>query len=135
MPYSMCKNINVQPQRCNTKIIQLDKLDLKVMGELKDVLIQLTSNSKVNQTIDFIVVDILEAYGVILSKDWSTNLNGYFTIDWCHLWLPYNGQLNKIKVEQEKYMKHMVTDLNDPNELVMFSTSIIGNLCFETFFG
>ena len=32
-------------------------------------------------------------------------------------------------------MKHKVTDLNDPNELVMFSTSIRGNFCFEIFFG
>ena len=31
-------------------------------------------------------------------------------------------------------MKHMVTDLNDPNELVMFSNSILGNFYFETFF-
>ena len=32
-------------------------------------------------------------------------------------------------------MKHTVTDLNDPNEPVMFSNSILGNFCFETFFG
>ena len=32
-------------------------------------------------------------------------------------------------------MKHIVTDLNDPNESVMFSNSILGNFCFETFFG
>ena len=32
-------------------------------------------------------------------------------------------------------MKHMTTDLNDPNELVMFPNSILGNFCFETFFG
>ena len=31
-------------------------------------------------------------------------------------------------------MKHTVTGLNDPNETVMFSRSIIGNLCFDTFF-
>ena len=29
----------------------------------------------------------------------------------------------------------MVTDLNDPNELVMFSNSILGNFLFDTFFG
>ena len=28
----------------------------------------------------------------------------------------------------------MVTNLNDPNEMVMFSRSILGNLCFYTFF-
>ena len=32
-------------------------------------------------------------------------------------------------------MKHMVTDFNDPNELVMFSNSILGSFCFDTFFG
>ena len=32
-------------------------------------------------------------------------------------------------------MKHMVTNLNDPNELVMISNSILGNFCFDTFFG
>ena len=32
-------------------------------------------------------------------------------------------------------MKHTVTNLNDVNEPVMFSNSIMGNLCFDTFFG
>ena len=31
-------------------------------------------------------------------------------------------------------MKHMVTNLNDPNKLVMFSRSILGNFSFDTFF-
>jgi hypothetical protein len=71
---------------------------------------------------------------VILSRDWSAKLNGYFATDWSHLWLPYKDQPNKIKVEQENYMKHTITDLNDPNETIMFSRSILGNLCFDTFF-
>ena len=32
-------------------------------------------------------------------------------------------------------MKHIVTELNDANEPVMFNHSILGNFCFETFFG
>ena len=31
-------------------------------------------------------------------------------------------------------MKHTVTDLNNPNEMVMFSRSNIGNFYFDTFF-
>ena len=31
-------------------------------------------------------------------------------------------------------MKHTVTDLNDPNETIMFSRSNIGNFSFGTFF-
>ena len=74
-----------------TKIIQLDKSYVKVFEELKDVLIRLSSNSKVHQTIDIIVVDIPKTYGVILSRDRSAKLNGYFSTDWSHLWLPYKG--------------------------------------------
>ena len=31
-------------------------------------------------------------------------------------------------------MKHTVTNLNDPNETVMFSKSTLGNFCFDKFF-
>ena len=72
---------------------------------------------------------------MILSRDWSTKLNGYFATNWSHLWLPFKGHPNKIKVDREQYMKHTIIDLNDLNEPVMFSNSILGNFCFETFFG
>ena len=75
MPYSICKKLNAQPKICKTNIIQLDRSHVKVMGVLKDILIQLSSNSKVHQTIDIIVFDIPEAYGVILSKYWLDKLN------------------------------------------------------------
>ena len=32
-------------------------------------------------------------------------------------------------------MKHTVTDLNDPNETVVFPNSIMGNFYFDTSFG
>ena len=37
--YLVCKKINAQPKMCRTKIIQLDRSHVKVMGELKDVMI------------------------------------------------------------------------------------------------
>ena len=62
------------------------------------------------------MVDILEVYGMFLSRDWSEQLHGYFATDWSHLWLPENGKPNKIRVNHENYLKFTVTDLNDPNE-------------------
>ena len=69
IPYSICNNLNAEPKIWKTKIIQLDQSHVKVLGELKDVLIHLDSNSKVHHTIGIIVIDIREAYGVILSRD------------------------------------------------------------------
>jgi hypothetical protein len=81
MPYSIYKNLNAQQQIFKMKIIQLDRSNLKVLGELKDVLIRLSSNSKVHQMIDIIVVNIPEAYKVILSRYWLAKLSGYFATD------------------------------------------------------
>ena len=41
---------------------------------------------------------------------------------------------NKIKVDQENYMKHMITDLDDPNKMVMCSKYTLDNFCFDAFF-
>jgi hypothetical protein len=116
MPWSVCQKINTEVEPSSLKIIQLDRTDVKVMGELKNVLIILSSNPKVHQVIDIIVVDFPKVYGMFLSRDWLEQLHGYFATDWSHLWLPENGKPNKIRVNHERYLKFTVTDLNDPNE-------------------
>jgi hypothetical protein len=58
MPWSVYQKINAEVEPSSLKIIQLDRTDVKVMGELKNVLIRLSSNPKVHQFIDVIVVDI-----------------------------------------------------------------------------
>ena len=39
MPLSICKNINGQPAPSSCKIIQLDRSAVKVVGEMKNVMI------------------------------------------------------------------------------------------------
>jgi hypothetical protein len=116
MPLSVCQKINTEVQPSDLKIIQLDRTNVKVIGELKNVLVRLSSNPKVHQIIDIIVFDIPEVYGLFLSREWSKQLHGYFAIDWSHLWLPENGQPNRIRINREHYLKHTVMDLNDANE-------------------
>lgn len=55
---------------------------LSFLGELKNVTILLSSYQRVHQCINIVIVDILEAYNVLLSRDWSSKLQGYFSIDW-----------------------------------------------------
>ena len=77
------------------------------------------------------VMDIPEDYGLILSRDWSAKINGYFSTEWSHLWLPYNNYQNKIKVMREPHMKYNVTQLEGKNEPVNFSHSVLGNYFIE----
>ena len=54
-----------------------------------------------------------------------------FSIDWSHLWLPYNNCQNEIKVLREPHMKYNVTQLEGKNEPVNFSHSVLGNYFIE----
>jgi hypothetical protein len=73
--------LGVVPLQNDKHVIQLDRTQVKVMGELKEVMIRIARNPNFVQIIDIIVVDILEAYGLLLSWDWSEKLNGYFSME------------------------------------------------------
>jgi hypothetical protein len=67
MPLSICKKLNAAPLKSDKHIIQLDRTQVKVIGELKYVIIIMDTHPKFVQVIDIIVVDIPEAYGLLLS--------------------------------------------------------------------
>ena len=91
---------------------------------MEDVLICLSATKKICQYIDIVVADIPDGYGLILNRDWSARLNGYFASDWSHLWLPQKGSPNQINILREPHMKHNVTQLEEKNEPVI---SMLGN--------
>ena len=69
MPYSVCKKLNAKPTPCEIQIIQLDRSKVKIIGELKGVMIRMATNPQIFQVIDIVVVDILDVYGMFLSRD------------------------------------------------------------------
>ena len=81
MPLSVYRKINGQPTPSSCKIIQLDRTTVNVVGEMKDVLIRLSADEMVFQFIDIMAMDIPKAYGLILSRDLSAKLEGYFSTD------------------------------------------------------
>ena len=77
------------------------------------------------------VVDIPEAYGLILSRYWYAKLDGYFATNWSYLWLPYQGCQNQIKVMRKPHMRHNVRLLKGKNEPINFAQSVLGNYFIE----
>ena len=135
MPRVVRTKLNITPQKPTVHIVQLDRTKVEVLGEITSVSIRLSSNSKVSQIIDILVANIPEFYGLILIRDWSEKLHGYFATDWSHMWLPHNDKPNQIRVDQEKFMKYKITDLKGSNKLVSFTNNIIGNYLAESSLG
>jgi len=81
MLLSIAKKINARWSEKSARIIQLDRTSITTIGELQDMIIQLSHDSRVHQCINIVVLDIPEAYSLLLSRDWFGKLDGYFSID------------------------------------------------------
>ena len=81
MPLEVCNKINGQPNPTAWEVVQLDRTSVKVVGEMKNLLIRLSANKKICQFIDIMVADIPDGYGLILNRYWSARLKGYFSSD------------------------------------------------------
>ena len=88
MSLSVCKQIIGQPKSTTDQVVKLDRTTVKAVGEMEDVLIHLLVDERVFQYIVNVVVDILDAYGLVLIRDWASKLEGYFPSYWSHVWLP-----------------------------------------------
>ena len=45
MSFSVCQKLNVDPKKSNIQIVQLDRSKVKVLGEMRNVLIRLSVDS------------------------------------------------------------------------------------------
>jgi hypothetical protein len=97
-------------------------------------MIRMATHRKFVQVIDIIVVDIPESYGLLLSRDWSEKLNGYFSTNWAHLWLPSKGHTKMIRIDRERYLQHTVTDLESFNEPLSTFFPMLGNYSYDSNF-
>lgn len=68
-PRTICNMLNVQPQKSAVQIVELDRSQVEVFGELNQVTIRISSNPKFCQIIDILAADIPKFYGLILSRD------------------------------------------------------------------
>jgi hypothetical protein len=96
------------------------------MGEIKHVVIRLSFDLIFHQVIHIIISYILEYYGLLLSRESYVKLKVYFSTYWIHLWLPYKGRKNQIRVDSEAHMKQKVTELESKKNLSFFLTQLWG---------
>ena len=67
MPIFVCKKMNDTWDTCPIQIVQLDRSKVKVVGRMKNVLLRLSADPIIHQTIDVVIADITKTYGMCLS--------------------------------------------------------------------
>ena len=70
------------------------------------------------------MVEILETYGLLLSREWKKCLRGWFSIDFTQFWLPWKGLNIQIKIDVEPKLKTMITEYNSLNEIAFLQSDL-----------
>ena len=81
IPLSVYKKLNASWEPSPTQIVQLDRSRVRVVGELKNVLLMIYVDLRIHHIIDIVIAEIPESYGMWLSRFWSEKLKGYFATD------------------------------------------------------
>jgi hypothetical protein len=95
-----------------------------VIGELHNIHMQLASDPRMEHMINILVVDVADSYGLILGRDWARRLNGYMATDFSHMWLPWKGLANQIRIDNTPRLRLMFTEYGAPNEILFAETSM-----------
>ena len=61
MPLSIAKKINAKWEKTDAQMIHLDNTHVQEIGELRYIIIHLSSNGRVHQCINIVIVDIPES--------------------------------------------------------------------------
>lgn len=73
------------------------------------------------------MASIPDTYGLILGKDFTKTLNRYVSTDHSHMWLPWKGLPNKIRIEREPRMKYVITEYQNTSNEILVSKVSLGN--------
>jgi hypothetical protein len=68
----------------------------------------------INLIMNIVVIDVLDAWGMLLSRSWVTTLGGFLSMDLTHVHIPMGDGTFEILYSRQVVKKH-VMDPNHPD--------------------
>jgi hypothetical protein len=92
----------------------IDSKKVKVYGLIEDVEVYLEYFPHIGLLMNIVVIDVPNAWGMLLSRSWAATLGGFLSMDLTHAHIPMGDGTFEILYNREVSMKH-VLDQNDPD--------------------
>jgi hypothetical protein len=81
---------------------------VKVLGVCEDIEVFLIDFPHINILMDILMIDALDAWGMILSRSWSTGLRAFLSMDLTHAHVPMGDEIFQIIYNREKVDRHVM---------------------------
>ena len=100
-------------------VFGIDSNNFKAYGLCEDVEVYLIDFPHINLIMKIVVIDAPYAWGMLLSRSWSTSLGGFLSMDLTHTHIPMGDGTFEILYSRQRYEKYMM----NPNSLDYTSES------------
>jgi hypothetical protein len=91
------KQLGLKVTRPYGNVCIIDLKTVKVYGLIKDLEVYLVAYPHIDIKMDVIVIDVPDAWGMLLSRKWVATLGGYLSMDLTHACIPMrDGTFNDL---------------------------------------
>ena len=111
----------------------MESREIDVVDLIQNFLVRLAKYLDIHITMDILVIDVPDKWGMLLSRKWSTDLGGWIQMDWTYATVPASED-SLVRLHREKEWKHHVEYPKKPSNEYVYNTDEIGSYtCYSTF--
>jgi hypothetical protein len=114
MSLKVMKQLGLKTTHPYGNVCGIDSKKVKVYGLIEDVEVYLEDFPHIGLIMNIVVIDVPDAWGMLLSRSWEATLGGFLSMDLTHAHIPMGDGTFKILYNREVSRKH-VLDQNDPD--------------------
>jgi len=114
MPLKVMKEIIFKKTWPYGNICGIDSKKVKVYKLCEDVEVYMIDFPRIILIMNIVMIDVLDAWGMFLSINWSTSLGGFLSMNLTHAHIPMGYGTSEILYSQEQAKNH-VMDPNGPD--------------------
>jgi len=126
MPLKVMKQLGLKINRPCRRVCGIDSKRIEACGLIKDLQIHLVAHPQISLLMDVVVIDVPNAWGMLLSRGWGAMLGGTLQMDLSYATIPL-AENTFVTLHGEPERNYHVEDPQDSMNELMYEENDLGN--------
>jgi len=109
MPLKVMNKLGLKINKPYRRICGIDSKKIKTIGLIQDLQVRFVQHPNMSLLMDVVVVDVLDAWGMLLSREWGAKLGGTLQLDLSSVTIP-TARSTHLTLYKEPEKEHHVED-------------------------
>jgi hypothetical protein len=118
--------LNLKISRPYHNVCAMDSREIEVHGIIVNLQVKLAAYPNITFPMDILVIDVPDAWGMLLSRKWVATMGGHIQMDLSYATIP-SSENSFVKLHREKERKFHVEDPKEPMNEFVYHMNDIGN--------